>query len=143
MVQRYGYIAGVKEAREALQELDRRVQTAVGKRILRAPANVLIRFVKAKAKVSSDPSDKTPGSLRDSVKIGRTSSRKGQARLEIIADDIASVPNEFGTSKMQAQPFFRPGVDAGRNLAAEVAANAIRPEVDAAIARAAKRAKRR
>ena len=130
----------MKEAREALQELSRATQGNVGKRALQAPARVFVGRIKAKAQVSSRPSDPTPGSLRESVHIGKGSTRKGGARLELVADDIASVPNEFGTSKMAAQPFFRPGIDSAREEAAFAMAEAIKLEVDAAVGRAARRA---
>lgn len=136
---RYGEIEGMREAREALQKLSRATQGNVSKRILKAPATVFIRRIKARAAVSSRPSDLTKGSLRESVHIGKSRSRKGGARMELIADDIASVPNEFGTSKMAAQPFFRPGIDGGREEAAFAAAEATKSEVDAAVARAAKK----
>lgn len=137
---KWGEITGMREARETLQQLARASQTAVGKRALRAPAAVLVQRVKDKAPVSKRASDPTPGSLRESVREGRASSRKGQARIEIIAQDIAAVPNEFGTSKMAAQPFFRPAVDAGREEAAQAMAEAVKSEVDAAAQRAAARA---
>lgn len=130
----------MKEAREALQELSKATQTNTGKRALQAPARVFVSRIKAKAQVSSRPSDPTPGSLRESVRVGRASSRKGVARLDLIADDVAAVPNEFGTSKMAAQPFFRPGINSARGEAAFAMAEAVKFETDAAVQRAARKA---
>lgn len=136
---KWGRIEGFKECREALQELSRGVQGGIGKRSLRAPAGILVASVKMKAPVSTDPHNPTPGSLRASVKIGKATARKGGARLEILADDVAAVPNEFGTSKMTAQPFFRPGVDVAREAAAVAFAASLKQEVDTVVARVAKR----
>lgn len=139
----WGRVEGMKEAREALQELDRRTQIGVGKRALRAPGEVFVRAVKAKAPVSRRAGNPTPGSLRESITIGDARTSRGSARLAIIADDVAAVPNEFGTSKMTAQPFFRPAVDAHRAEAAGAMADSVKTEVDAAVAKAARRGKRR
>jgi HK97 gp10 family phage protein len=134
-----GHIEGMKEAREALQELSKGVQGGVGKRSLIAGAHIFIRSIKSKTQVSTRPGNPTPGSLRDATHIGKVSQRKGGARLEMINDDIASVPNEFGTHKMAAQPFFRPGVDAAREEAAGAVAEGIKFETEKAVAKAAKK----
>lgn len=134
-------IEGFKECREVLQELSKTVQRNVGKRALLAPATVIAAAVKAKAPVSSRGGNPTPGSLRDSVTVApEKSSQKGVAQIAVVAADVAAVPNEFGTTKMEAQPFFRPAVDTARLAAGQAFAAALKPEVDAAVARAAKRA---
>jgi hypothetical protein len=137
-----GQIAGMREARETLQELSRAVQTNVGKRSLKnGPAPVFVAAIKSRARVSSRANDPTPGSLRDSVKVGKSSSRRGQARQEIVAEDIAAVPNEYGLKHRNypAQPFFRPGIDSARAPAAAALAGQLKVEVDGAARRAAKR----
>lgn len=133
-------IEGFKECREALQELSKTVQRNVGRRALLAPAGVIAVAVKVKAPVSSDPRDPTPASLRESVQIVPEKSRGTAAQVAVVAEDEAAVPNEFGTTKMTAQPFFRPAVDGARAAAGAAFAAALKPEVDAAVARAAKRA---
>lgn len=133
------HIEGMKEAREALQELAKATQTNIGKRALNAPADVFVFGIKARTPVSSDPRNPTKGSLRDAMRKGKSSVKKGSARLDLINDDIASVPNEFGTSKMAAQPFFRRGIDANREAAAMAMAEAIKMEVDVAVQRAARK----
>lgn len=130
----------MKECREALQTLSKAVQRNVGKRALRAPAEVIARAVKARAPVSTRGNNPTKGSLRESVTVAASRAEKGRPTVVVLAADVAAVPNEFGTSKMAAQPFFRPAVDAAREQAGAVMADALRGEVDAAVARAAKRA---
>ena len=62
--------------------------------------------IRERAPVSTDPYNKTPGSLRASVKRAKSNSRK-RPEAVVLVDDVAAVPNEFGTSKMKAQPFAR------------------------------------
>ena len=132
-------IEGMKACREAMQELSRGVQRNVGKKALKAPAGVLVRHIKAKAAVSSRASNPTPGSMRDAVRDADARTERGRATRVILVEDVAAVPNEYGTSKMAAQPFARPGVDAGRDEAGQAMADALKVEVDAAAQRAARR----
>ncbi len=112
----------MKACREALAELDRLTQRNVGKRALRAPAEVIAGRVKANAPVSSRPGNKTPGSLRASVEVKSPTSSKGRARITIVADDVAAVPMEFGRTGQPARPFFRPAVDSASDAAGEAMA---------------------
>lgn len=135
----------MKECREALQQLSRTVQRNVGKRALKAPAAVLVRHIKAKARVSSRASDPTPESMRDAVRDADAKNERGRATRVILVEDAAAVPNEFGLARRDypAQPFVRPGVDAGRNEAGAAMASALKDEVDKAAIAAAKRAGRK
>jgi HK97 gp10 family phage protein len=131
------YLAGFKEAREVLQELSRGVQRGVGKRALQVPAELIAGAVRAKAPVSNRAGNPTPGSLRGSIKVVPSRTVKGSVRVAVLAEDIAAVPNEFGTSKMPAQPFFRPAADATRDAAGRAFGAALKPEVEKAAAKAA------
>ena len=134
-------LEGYKECREALQILSKAVQRGVGTRALASAAEMGAGLVRAAAPVSTDPNNKTPGSLRDSVRVDkREKNQRGRPRVAIRADDVAAVPNEFGTSKMAAQPFFRPTIDANRPAIAAKFGGELKSETDAAVARAAKRA---
>ena len=130
------YLTGMKECRGALQELSRGVQRNVGKRSLKAPADVLAAAIRSRAPVRE-------GNLRNSIKVVPAKTSKGRPRIAVLVDDISAVPNEFGTSKMAAQPFARPAVDAARERAASAMAEALKSEVGAATARAAKASARR
>jgi HK97 gp10 family phage protein len=130
-------LEGMRECREALQELSRSTQRNLGKRALKAPATVIAAAVKARAPVSSRPTDPTKGSLKASVKVAPSRAERGRPTIVVLADDVAAVPNEFGTSKMTAQPFFRPAVDTARDAAGAAMAEALKLETDAAIKRVA------
>lgn len=135
-------IEGFKECREALQELSKAVQRNVGKRALLAPAGLVVAAVKARAPISTRPGDPTPASLRDSVTImPEKAAQRGVAQIAVVAEDEAAVPKEFGLASRDypAEPFFRPAVDAVRIPSLHAFAAALKPEVDAAVKRAAKR----
>lgn len=128
-----GRLEGMRECREALQELTRTVQRGVGKRSLRAPAAVFVASIRAAARIES-------GALRDSVVDADARAERGRPTRVLLATDPAAVPNEFGTSKMAARPFFRRGIDSARDSAAAAMAAALKAETDRAVERAAKRA---
>jgi hypothetical protein len=145
MAREISRIEGMRECREALQELGRTVQRNVGKRALKqGPGRVFVAEIKRRAPVSSRPNDPTPGSLRDSVKVVDARTEKGRATVAILAEDIAAVPNEYGLKhrRYKPHPFFRPGIDAGRDEAGAAMAAELKSEVDVAVAKAAKRAAR-
>lgn len=131
-------LEGFREAREQLHSLAKAAQTKIGNRAIMVPATVLADAVRAKAPVSTRERNKTKGSLRDSVKAAKSRKEKGRPTAVVLAEDVAAVPNEFGTSKMQPQPFFRPAVDANRDAAGRAFAEALKTEVDAEIQRVAK-----
>lgn len=133
-------IEGFKEARETLQQLSATVQRNVGKRALKPAAEIIAAEVRGKAAVSTAPYNTTPGSLRDSIKVVSARAEKGGARIAILADDIAAAQNEFGNSDMAAQPFFRPGVGASQDRAFAAFGAALKPEIETAARKAAKRA---
>lgn len=133
-------IEGFRECSQALQSLSKAMARNVGKRALQVPARILLEAAQARAPVSSDPRDKTPGSLRDSGKVENAQTRRGRPAVAVAFTDVAAVPNELGTSKMAANPFFRVAL-AGVKIAMFVAfADALKVETDAAVQRVAKRA---
>jgi hypothetical protein len=134
-----GHLEGMEGCRAALQELGRTVTRNVGKRSLRAPAELLAARHRATLPVSSDPSDKTPGSLKDSPKVVPAKTEKGRARVAMVIDDVAAVPGEFGTSKMKPHLKVRTTTDAMRPALAQVMGTALKQEVDAAAQRAARK----
>lgn len=131
-------IEGMREARETMQELSRTVQNRIGKKALKHPARVFVRHIQAKAHVSSRSGNPTPGSLRDSVKDVDARRERGRATRVILADDVAAVPNQYGTSKMAPNYFFSLGIDDGRNEAGQAMADGLKQEVDAEVRRIAK-----
>jgi HK97 gp10 family phage protein len=125
-----GRIEGMTEAREALQQLGEHAQKIIGREAVNAAADLLVPEVARGAPVSGRARNPTPGSLQRSVRKRDARRRKTEVRVEVIADDVAAVPNEFGTSKMAAQPFFRPAVDRNRERAARAVADTVKDEVE-------------
>lgn len=138
-----GHLEGMREAREALDELSRTVRRNVGKRALQAPARLLVARQKARLPVSRDPYDKTPGSLKASPEVKPSRTEKGRPRVAVVIDDIAAVPGEFGTSKMEPHLKVRATTDAARPAMAEAMAEAVKVEVDAAAQRASRKGRKR
>ena len=134
-------LAGMREAREALQQLSKAVQRGVGKRALRVPARIVAEDTDRRAKVSSRASNPTPGSLKASPQVVDAKSEKGSPRIAVLVEDPAAVPKEYGLGQKDypAEPFFRPAVEAVREVAGRAMTAALRQEVDAAAHRAAKR----
>lgn len=135
-----GELAGYKEARETLQELSKAMQRGVGKRALLAAGQVIVEATKARAPVSTDPRDPTPGSLRAAPKVVNAKPGKRAAvQAAVLVEDPAAVRIEFGKTNYAAHPFFRPAIDASRGPATEVFGSALAVEVVKAAERAAKR----
>ena len=135
-------LKGLKEVREALQEFTKTVQRNVGKRALVIPADIIGAAVQARAPVSSRPSDPTKGSLRGAMQVVKAKGGRGtMATVAVLVADPAAVPNEYGTTKMAAQPFFRPGVDASESAAVSAFERALTDEVFKQAANAAAKSK--
>lgn len=129
---RSGHIEGMKEARESLQQLNRHVQGLVGKVAVNAAADVFVDAITARAPVSDRPGNPTPGSLKRSIRKRSLRRTKNIARVEVIVDDVAAVPKEFGlaTRDYPAEPFARPAVDDNRERAARALAGALKDEIE-------------
>jgi HK97 gp10 family phage protein len=136
-------LAGLQETREAMAEFTKGVQRNVGRRALLVPAHIIGANAQSRAPVSTRPDDPTPGSLRGSFQIGRGKGRQQMAvaRVAILFIDPAAVPIEYGTTKMAAQPFFRPAIDAKTPEAIAAFETILVQEVNKAAAKAAKKSK--
>lgn len=134
-------LLGLKECREALQEMSKRAQRGLGAMALRKPAEIIKDAVQSRAPVSTRPSDPTKGSLKASGAVKKGRMKGTLVSIAVIFEDEAAVPNEYGTTKMGAQPFFRPAVDAVEPQAIAAFTSALTQEVEAAAAKAAKASK--
>lgn len=137
----FSRIEGMREARETLQALGKRVETAVGLRsLMKGPGLVIANEVSVRAKTSNRSSNPTPGSLKASPKVVRSRKDKKGPRAAVLVEDPAAIPKEFGLQhrKYPAEPFFRPAVDAVREKAGAAMAQALKDEVDAEVAKVAK-----
>lgn len=125
-------LEGVGASLAALRKLDDHVQTKIGKRALKGAAQKLASRVRANAKVSTRPDNKTKGSLRNSVTDKPGRAKKGVTTHAVIAADVAAVPKELGLTRRNypPEPFFRPAIDAGREEAAQSIADVIKEEVE-------------
>jgi hypothetical protein len=131
----------MREARETLQELGKRVETRVGQRSLMiGPGAVIEKAVSARAKASTRSNNPTPGSLKASPKVVKSRKEKRGPRAAVLVEDPAAVPKEYGlrSRNYPPEPFFRPAVDASREQAGQAMAEALKSEVAAEIAKVAK-----
>jgi hypothetical protein len=135
-------LEGFKECREVLQDLSKRVQRGVGLMTLNIPANMVANAIRNVAPVSSDPRDKTPGSLKASIQVVKGRGKKYVTKV-VMMEDVAAVPQEYGTTRQPAYPFARAAIASVESSASAAFAVALKAEVEAAAARSAKRALKR
>lgn len=107
-------IDGVKELNDLLQKLPDKIEKKALDNAMRTGANVVKKAAQSKAPVNT-------GLLRDSIKVKKDSSQQkaGAFQVGIFKERKKHYPFyahmiEFGTSKMQAQPFLRPAFDENR-----------------------------
>lgn len=132
-------LEGIPEARKALQEMSRALKRGIGQRALKRGGKVFVDRLQAVMPVSSNPRDPTPGSLKAAPRIVPAKSERGDPRVALLIEDPAAAPGEFGTSKMKKHLRIRPTVDETRDEAGSVINEWLVIEVNAAVARAAKR----
>ncbi|QAY77921.1 HK97-gp10 family putative phage morphogenesis protein [Sphingosinicella sp. BN140058] len=128
-------IEGVRECSAALSSLSKGVARGVGRRALQVPADMLVTAVKKNAAAI-----RFTGALEESIEKRPERARRGRPQVQVRANDIAAIQDEFGNSRMAAQPFFRPAVESEKGVMFEAFAAALKDETDKAVARAAKRA---
>jgi len=124
---------GFKETSRSLNEMSKAAARGVGKRSLGIPAEMLARDVRRNAAVVT-------GDLRESVDVFPSKSKRGQPHLEVRAEDIASVQDEFGNSDQTAKPFFRPAIDEGQERRLDAFADALMIETQDSVIKAGQRA---
>lgn len=136
-------LVGMQETREAIAEFTKSVQRSVGRRALLIPAHIIGARAQSNAPVSTRPDDPTPGSLKASFQIVRGTGRQNMAlaRVAILFVDPAAVPTEYGTTKMSAQPWFRPAIQAMTPAAQAAFETELVREVDKAAEKAARKSK--
>lgn len=136
-------LKGLKETREAMQDLGKTLARNVGRRALRAAGKIIVDATAARAPVSTDPHNPTPGSLKASPRIvnAKASKRWGAVGVAVLVEDPAAVRVEFGRTNQQAEPFFRPAIAATETAVTAEFERAVTEEVEAAAARVGKRSK--
>lgn len=132
-------LEGMDGVLASMKELSATVERNVGRRGLRATAQVLANKHKATLPVSPDPDNKTPGSLKASPTVKTAKGGKGRPAVAMIIEDPAAAPGEFGTHKMAAHLKVRNTTDAMRPELAATLGEALKSEVDAAAKRSARK----
>jgi hypothetical protein len=136
---RRGRIEGFREAADGMRSLSRQMQAATKRRILAVPGNMLADEVRARVPVFEQ-------NLLRSIELVNVRLRRQRpttTAIAVLEGDVASVPQEFGTSDHPPQPHFRPAIDAKVDAMISAGADATKREVDAALARVAARGARR
>jgi hypothetical protein len=133
-------LEGFRECIAGLEEFSRTVAGNVVKRALVPPANLVGNAAQVRAPVSTAPHNPTPGSLKASkaIKPGRGSKTPTVA---VLFNDPAAVPTEYGLTSRNypPKPWFRPAVAASQSAMLASFGAALKPGVEAAAKRAAKR----
>jgi HK97 gp10 family phage protein len=127
---------GFREASRQLNNMSKAAAQGVGKRSLAVPAEILAAEMRLRA-------PRLSGALGESIVVKPERARRGRPQIAVVAEDIASVQNEFGNSNMAAQPFARPAKDAKESEMFDRFGEALKREVDAAVIRKAKREAKR
>lgn len=116
-----GISCDISRALKALGGFEKRVANKLLRGALRKGAKVVQQDAKADAPVGET------NELKQSVKVRSGKRKKGQISIEVVADAHPFV--EFGTSKMPAEPFLRPAMDANKQDVANQIVNQINDEI--------------
>lgn len=135
-------VTGLRELERALSTLKKATAKAVAQRALLKAAQPMADDARQRA-----PDDPATGGfdLHTTVRTGKKTTRGARHRKESEVEVFFGPRSrhaqlqEFGTSKMAAQPYMRPAWDAGKMQALET----IKDEMWNEIAKAAKRAAKR
>lgn len=148
-------LLGADEVRRALRALPEEVQKRELADASRAGALVIRDDIRPRVPILAEPHvDRRPGAVRDAVRAtrGKRTGSYGQAFVYVRTLTARAVAGwkkknrgkrsaqnpddpfywrflEFGTSKMAARPFFRPGFDSAAPKAAQAIVDALRTGV--------------
>jgi HK97 gp10 family phage protein len=144
-------VDGLRELDAALGALAAEYGKASGKAVLRRVGIKALQPMAetARSLAPDDPATPDPD-LESSITVG-TKLNKTQAKLArkdqdkalvtvyMGTNDVAGVPQEFGTVNHGPQPFMRPAFDADKEGAVKIVAQELGPEIERTAARLAKR----
>ncbi len=116
-------VDGISELQAKFKNLNNELQTALSQAVS-AGAAVVERSAKEKVRVDT-------GRLRNSIREMQKFESSGKVESQVGTDVEYGPANEFGTPRMQAQPYLRPAVDENT---AEIEA-AIEAKIKAILAR--------
>ena len=121
-------IKGIKEITKALKKLEAKVQKKIIRKALRTEARGMQKEVKSRAPVGET------GSLKKGVKLRAQKRSKKSIGMDILIDAKSlGLPSnhpaavEYGTSKQDAQPHWRPAFDNNKDrLVSDLPRNIVR-----------------
>lgn len=140
-VKTYVRVDGLRELKEALEELPKATSTNVLKRALTKAAEPIETMAAAHAPMLT-------GHLKRSFNIGTKLSRRQsslnqkQSKVELYVGPgplVQAITQEFGTKTNRAQPFMRPAWDSQKNTALGLIKTNLADEIEKARARLAKK----
>lgn len=115
---------GIDELKRKLEEMGRKA-SKIENEALRAGAEPILKDAKQFAPVRT-------GKGKEGLSIGKIRRKKGKKYITvgIDKDDNSEIFymkfQEFGTSKMQAQPFLSPAYELNKNLAQKIITNELK-----------------
>lgn len=110
-------VKGIKELQGALGQLATELPLIVSQAVIEG-AGVVENSAKQKVRVRT-------GNLRDSIKQKNKTQSPTKVSVDIGTDVSYGPANEFGTSRMSAQPFLRPALDENEDAIEAVIERAI------------------
>lgn len=110
-------VTGVKELQAKLLTISTKLPSIVAQAVSEG-AGVVENSAKSKVRVKT-------GNLKNSIEQKNKTQTSSKVSVDIGTDVDYAAPNEYGTSKMSAQPFLRPALDEN--------SNAIKTKIEAAI----------
>ncbi|WP_405468601.1 HK97-gp10 family putative phage morphogenesis protein [Morganella morganii] len=150
-------ITGLSELSRKMQDLERKVSGRIARRAMNNGAGVLKKEVRQRVPVLGKSTDRRKrGTVKRNIRSKTKIQRNGQVITRIW---VKSLPDkkvkafkqttgkkaalnpddpfywwfvEFGTSKMAARPFMRPGFEAKKEAAAEVVVRTLKEETEKA-----------
>jgi HK97 gp10 family phage protein len=141
-------MTGVRELGEKLQFLASEVQDKIGRRATNAGAQVIRESAKRRAPVADEDYEVRgitvrAGNLPEKIVVKRVRPTETPLASEHLVVVLAGAKHgyasrvgalqEFGTVKMQAQPFMRPAFDEDGPKAADAIVDTLRTGIDAAV----------
>lgn len=110
-------VTGVKELQAKLLTISTKLPSIVAQAVSEG-AEVVENSAKSKVRVKT-------GNLKNSIEQKNKTQTSSKVSVDIGTDVDYAAANEYGTSKMSAQPFLRPALDEN--------SNAIKTKIEAAI----------
>ena len=148
-------ISGLPEIQRKMQDVARKVKNRSARKAMNAGASTLKKEIKSRVPIlKEDVPHRRKGTIKRNIRSKTKVRRNGQTKTRIWVKSLpgkkitafkqatgknaALNPNdpfywgfvEFGTSKMPAQPFMRPGFEAKKETTAKVIVQTLKEEIE-------------